>query len=54
MSVLQASEVLVVDASHQLKSLDDTEVEIAVHLGQSQAKVVCHTPDKIKSSFLRL
>jgi hypothetical protein len=43
----------VVDASRQLKSLDDTEVDIAVHLSQSQAKVICHTPDKAQSAFSR-
>ena len=46
-------EVLVVDASRQLKILDDTEVDIAVHLSHSQAKVVCHTPEKIQLGFQR-
>lgn len=46
-------DVVVVDASRQLKTLDDTEVDIAVHMSHSQAKVVCHTPSKIQSTFLR-
>lgn len=47
----QDREVIFVDASRQIKSLDDTEVDIMMHFAQSPAKVVCHTPSKVHSDL---
>ena len=44
---------MVVNASGP-KSLDDTEVDIALEFAQSPAKVICHSPGRVPSAVLRL
>jgi len=44
---------MVVSAS-ALKSLDDTEVDIALEFAQSPAKVICHSPGRVTAAVLRL
>lgn len=46
------AEVMVVNASGP-KSLNDTEVDIALEFAQSPAKVICHSPGRVPSAVLR-
>ena len=43
---------MVVNASN-LKSLDDTEVDIALQFAQSPAKVICHSPGRVPAAVCR-
>ena len=45
------SEVLMVDASRQGRSLDDTEVDICTQYVHSPVRVICHTPSKVCSDL---